>query len=89
MFGPGVIILDNDSHNISTNPITRRFGKIAEDKVIIGNNVWIGMYSIILKGVQIGNNSIIAAGSIVSKSIPSNQLFGGNPARFIKKLVIE
>jgi acetyltransferase-like isoleucine patch superfamily enzyme len=86
MFGPGVIVVDNDSHNTSTDPTVRRFGKIAEEPVIIGSNVWVGMHSIILKGVHIGDNSIIAAGSVVSKSIPDNQLFGGNPAVFIKKL---
>ena len=86
MFGPGVVILDNDSHNTSIDPECRRKGKISESPVIIGNNVWVGMRSIIMKGVQIGDNSIIAAGSIVTKSVPSNSLFGGNPATFIKKL---
>ena len=86
LFGPGVVILDNDSHNLSIDPITRRTGKIADNPVIIGNNVWIGMRSIIMKGVHIGNNSIIAAGSIVTKNVPDNQLFGGNPASFIKNL---
>ena len=86
MFGPGVVILDNDSHNTSTDPELRRRGKIGESPVIIGNNVWVGMRSIIMKGVHIGNNSIIAAGSIVTKSVPSDSLYGGNPAAFIKKL---
>lgn len=86
MFGPGVVILDNDSHNISIDPVVRRTGKIAESPVVIGNNVWIGMHSIIMKGVHIGDNSIIAAGSVVTKDVPSNQLFGGNPASFLKKL---
>lgn len=86
MFGPGVVILDNDSHNISIDPVVRRTGKIAESPVVIGNNVWIGMRSIIMKGVRIGDNSIIAAGSVVTKDVPSNQLFGGNPASFLKKL---
>jgi acetyltransferase-like isoleucine patch superfamily enzyme len=86
MFGPGVVILDNDSHNTSIDPERRRQGKISESPVTIGNNVWVGMRSIIMKGVQIGDNSIIAAGSIVIKSVPPNTLFGGNPAAFIKKL---
>lgn len=86
MFGPGVYILDNDSHNPSIDPITRRSGKIADSPVIIGNNVWIGMRSIIMKGVHIGDNSIIAAGSVVTKDVSNNQLFGGNPAKFIKTL---
>ena len=86
MFGPGVIILDNDSHNSSIDPVTRISGKINDAPVYIGNNVWIGMRSIIMKGVHIGDNSIIAAGSIVTKNVPSNQLFGGNPAKLIKVL---
>jgi acetyltransferase-like isoleucine patch superfamily enzyme len=86
LFGPGVIILDNDSHNTSTDPFQRRTGNIADTPVVIGNNVWVGMRSIIMKGVHIGDNSIIASGSVVTKSVPSNQLYGGNPAVFIKTL---
>lgn len=86
MFGPGVVILDNDSHNTSIDPIIRRTGKISVIPVVIGNNVWVGMHSIIMKGVHIGDNSVIASGSVITKDVPSNQLFGGNPARLIKKL---
>ena len=49
----------------------------------IGNNVYIGVRSLILPGVIIGNNCIIAAGSIVTKNIPDNSVYGGNPAKFI------
>jgi acetyltransferase-like isoleucine patch superfamily enzyme len=80
------IILDNNSHNLSTDAIIRRTGKINDSPVIIGNNVWVGMHSIILKGVHIGDNAIVAAGSIVTHDVPSNVLVGGNPARLIKKL---
>lgn len=50
----------------------------------VGDNVYIGVRSIILPGVTIGNNCIVAAGSIVSKDIPDNSVFGGVPAKFIK-----
>jgi acetyltransferase-like isoleucine patch superfamily enzyme len=86
MFGPGVIILDNDSHNTSIDPERRRRGEISDSPVIIGNNVWVGMRSIIMKGVHIGDNSIVAAGSIVTKNVPQSSLFGGNPATLIRKL---
>jgi acetyltransferase-like isoleucine patch superfamily enzyme len=46
-------------------------------------NVWVGMNVIILKGVTIGKNSVIAAGSIVTKPIPANCLAGGNPAKVL------
>lgn len=53
----------------------------------IGNNVWIGMNSIILSDVRkIGDNSIIAAGSVVTKPVPSNCIVGGVPAKVIKRL---
>jgi maltose O-acetyltransferase len=48
--------------------------------------VWIGSQVIILKGVTIGDNSIIAAGSLVARDIPASVLAGGNPARVIKEL---
>ncbi|WP_303394027.1 DapH/DapD/GlmU-related protein [Pseudoalteromonas sp. A601] len=53
--------------------------------VTIGGGVWIGARVTILPGVSIGNNSVIAAGSVVTKDIPSNVLAGGVPARVIKK----
>lgn len=52
--------------------------------ISVGNNVYIGVRSIILPGVNIGNNCIIAAGSIVTKDIPDNTVVGGSPAKFIK-----
>lgn len=52
--------------------------------VFIGNNVFIGMHCMIMKGVKIGDNSIIAAGSIVTKDIPSNCIAGGVPCKVIK-----
>jgi acetyltransferase-like isoleucine patch superfamily enzyme len=54
--------------------------------VIIADNVWIGMNATILKGVSIGENSVVAAGSVVSKSIPPNTVVAGNPAIKVKEL---
>lgn len=56
--------------------------------VVIGNNVWIGMNACILPGVSIGDNSIIGSGSVVTKSVPANEIWVGNPARFVKKIEI-
>ncbi|HNV29795.1 MAG TPA: sugar O-acetyltransferase [Cyclobacteriaceae bacterium] len=52
----------------------------------IKKNVWIGAGAIILHGVTIGENSIVAAGAVVSKDVPSNTLVGGVPAKFIKTI---
>ena len=55
--------------------------------IVINKNVWIGTNVVILPGVKIGKNSIIAAGSIVTKSFDDNSLIAGNPAKLIKKLI--
>lgn len=56
-----------------------------ERDIVIGNNVWIGYGTQVLGGVVIGDNSIIGAGSIVTKNIPDNEVWAGVPAKFIKK----
>jgi acetyltransferase-like isoleucine patch superfamily enzyme len=59
--------------------------KLKTAAVKIGNNVWIGMNAVILKGVTIGDNSVVAAGAVVTKSIPANTIVAGNPAVTVKK----
>ncbi|MBK6264525.1 CatB-related O-acetyltransferase [Marivirga sp. S37H4] len=54
-------------------------------EVKIGNDVWIGAGASILKGVTIGNGVIIAAGAVVKEDVPSYQIYGGVPAKFIGK----
>src|SRR5207237_3719824 len=58
--------------------------KLRTAPVIIGDNVWIGMNATILKGVSIGQNSVVAAGSVVTKSVPANVVVAGNPAVVVK-----
>ena len=57
--------------------------------VTIGNNVWICTGAIVLPGVTIGDNSVIGAGSVVTKDIPANSLAVGNPCRVIRTLEAE
>lgn len=87
--GGNTVIYDTDFHNL--NPEIR--AKSSEDKktahkaaVVIKDNVFIGAHSTILKGVVIGENSVIGACSVVTKSIPANEIWGGNPAKKIKDL---
>lgn len=54
--------------------------------VYIGKDVFIGMISLVLKGVTIGNGAVIGAGSVVIKDIPANVIAAGNPAKVIKQL---
>lgn len=65
----------------------RRASQNGDSKPVkIGNNVWIGMNVCVLPGVEIGDNSIVGAGSVVTKNIPSNEIWVGNPARFVQKI---
>ena len=59
--------------------------KLKTAPVKIGDNVWIGMNAVVLKGVTIGENSVVAAGAVVTKSIPPNTIVAGNPATAVKK----
>lgn len=86
LIGGGTIIVDSDFHSMNPedwHTSNDELNMLSKD-VVIGNNVFIGMNTIILKGVHIGNNVIVAAGAVVTQSIPNNQIWGGNPAVFIK-----
>jgi len=58
--------------------------KLKTAPVKIGDNVWIGMNAVILKGVTIGENSVVAAGAVVTKSVEPNAIVAGNPAQVVK-----
>lgn len=87
--GGGCKIWDTDFHSL--DPAIRltsldKGGNIKKNPIWIKRNVFIGGGSVILKGVTIGENSVIGAYSLVSKDVPSNEIWGGNPAKFIKRL---
>ena len=89
LIGSGCLITDSDSH--PTNPQERLKNCNNPEETIsapihIQNNVFIGARTIILKGVTIGENSVIGAGSVVVKNIPANCIAAGNPAKVIKVL---
>jgi acetyltransferase-like isoleucine patch superfamily enzyme len=54
--------------------------------IVIGENVWLGRHSAILKGVCIGRDSVVALAAVVTRTAPAGSIIGGNPARVLKKL---
>jgi len=87
--GGNVRIFDHDFHSLdmierTTLPLALQ--NIRNAPVVIGDGVFIGTGATILKGASIGENSIIGAGSVVSGSIPSGEIWAGNPARFVKTI---
>lgn len=86
--GGNTVIYDTDFHSLDIHDrikIPENKNAIKTKPVHIGDNVFIGAHSTILKGTFIGNNSIIGAGSLVSGRIPDNEIWAGNPANFLKK----
>jgi acetyltransferase-like isoleucine patch superfamily enzyme len=76
---PGVVLCDNDSHAPVLSSEARK-ERPPQGPITLGSNVWLGMRTIVLKGVTIGDNTIVAAGSIVTRDLPANVLAGGSPA---------
>lgn len=89
-FGDNVLIGPNcgfyTSHH-PLNPEDRAMGMSYAFPIKVGNNVWIGGNVTVLPGITIGDNSIVGAGSVVTKNIPSNVMAAGNPCRIIKNIV--
>lgn len=86
--GVNSVIYDTDMHSVDyINRMEKPDIHVKTRPVIIKEGAWIGGHSIILKGVIIGKHSVVAAGSVVTKCIPDNELWGGNPARYIRKII--
>lgn len=85
LMGPEVMIFTSN-HCTKKNKLINEQGQIIKN-VKIEDDVWIGARSIILPGVIVGQGSIIAAGSIVTKNVEPYSIVGGNPAKFIKERI--
>lgn len=93
----GCTIFDHDSHALGwkhrQQDIDRHHKKnwayIAIKPVKIGNKSWIGLNAIILKGVEVGEGAVVAAGSVVTKSVPPWTIVAGNPAKAIREISLQ
>lgn len=88
LIGADVMIFDTDFHNLELK--NRRYSKPdwenISQPVLIGDDVFLGARSTILKGVTIGDGAIIAAGAVVSKDVPAATIVAGNPAKVVRNI---
>jgi NDP-sugar pyrophosphorylase family protein len=85
--GPGVVITDSQGHPML--PVERRYltaRRSPDNEITIGDDVFLGLRTIVLPGVTIGAGSVVVAGSVVSRSIPAGVIAGGSPARAVRDL---
>lgn len=73
------------TENHPTDPANRR--PLDLQKIVIKKNAWIGAGAIILPGVTVGENAIVAAGAVVNKDVADNTIVGGIPAQYIKNCI--
>lgn len=95
IFSFNIVVTDNNNHPINPEDRLKMINsgwstdhwnlKHSESSPIkIGNNVWVGQNCFILKGVNIGDNSIVAAATVVTKNVPENSIVAGNPGKVVK-----
>jgi len=92
----GCTIVDHNSHALAWKDRRddvreyyrgiKNWEKVERKAVTIGNKVWIGFNTIILKGVTVGEGAVVGAGSIVTKDVPAHAVVAGNPARIIRRI---
>lgn len=83
LFGPNVTV-SAGTHPV--HPVLRSKQAQYNLSIVIGNNVWIGANSVLLPGVHIGDNTVIGAGSVVTKDIPANVVAVGSPCRVMREI---
>ena len=83
LIAPFCYFVDSD-HGIELGSLIREQSMVSAP-IVIGNDVWLGTGAVVMQGVNIGDGAVVAAGSLVTKDIPPNTIYGGVPAKFIQK----
>lgn len=86
MIGANTVIMDTNSHNVPYKDRLKRWDKIVRKPIKIEDDVWIGANCFIMKGVTIGQGSIVGAGSVVISEVKPFSIYAGNPAVFVKAI---
>jgi acetyltransferase-like isoleucine patch superfamily enzyme len=81
--GPHCIVMDSDFHRLEPD---RRDEAPPSRPVTLGNNIWLGARVIVMPGVSIGDNTVVGAGSVVTRNLPPNVVAAGVPARVVRSL---
>jgi acetyltransferase-like isoleucine patch superfamily enzyme len=85
IIGAGAMVIDNDFHALQPDGTWKAEYSEGARPIRIGRSVFIGARAIILKGVEIGDRTVIGAGAVVTRNVPANAIFGGNPAQEVGK----
>ena len=82
LFAPGVKLIS------SNHDMSNRKENVSGNPIILGDNIWLGANVIVLPGVELGDNCVVGAGSVVTKSFSEkNLILAGNPAKIIKRII--
>ncbi len=87
--GGNVVMYDSDFHSLDykkRSALPEDLSDVSHKSIEVGDDVFIGAHSTILKGTSVGARSIIGAGSVVSGNIPSDQIWAGNPATYVRDI---
>lgn len=79
------VVFDSDFHPLDPKQRHNPNAPVASKPIKVGNNVWLGGQTAVLKGVTIGDNSVVAFRGVVPSDVPANVVVGGNPAKIIKR----
>jgi maltose O-acetyltransferase len=82
------VIVDTDFHSVDLDRRTNPGAKVRSAPIIVGNNVWLAGQTVVLKGVSIGDNSVVGFRGVVTGNVPPNVVVAGNPVRVVRRLDI-